>query len=864
MFDLEKAIRGWRRDVAKHEALEDGLVADLELHLRDEYESQRSAGLEDEEAFRVAVGRVGTAERIASEYDKNRILALDRRAPWRPARFMPGLLGNYLKAARRRIWRSKGYSFINIVGLALALSCFALLMMWVRDEVGWDRFHEKASRIYRLEANSPALPAPLAPHLKANYPEIADAVRLSSLGTTLVRVQDRAFEEAGFVLADPSAFDIFTIPFVSGNRGASITDPDTVVLTESSAKKYFGDGNPVGRVLTVEDRIPVRVTGVVQDPPRNSDIQFSILGNFVILRHFNKDYESSWGNHAYSTYVELAPSAAASSVTTKIARVILDREPSGSVPLTMTALGRIHLFRDGAIDSVIIFSLVAILILLVAACNFVNLATARSGQRAKEIAIRKVVGAVRPQLVQQHLGESILLTLVALVASLVIAALSLASFNDFTGKDFRLADLLEPDLLVLLLGTALVVGILSGTYPALLLSALRPSSLLKGAGPREGRSSSGSRFRRILVVTQFSVSIVLMISTLLIARQVAFVVNYDLGIQKENIVYLPAKSPLIESREAFVRELTSQPGIVNATFVSSLPSQVANVADGMEWEGMEAGLKPSWAFVATDDRYLDTLGLTLVEGRNFPEGKDVKDAPCFIINQKAAAEMKLENPVGARFSMWGWNGTVLGVVKDFHFRSLHEDIAPLLMFVMPYYNQILVKIQPAGGPTSEVLARIQTVWEKFAPGIPFSYEFLGTAYGENYQSERRLGQEFRCFTALGMLIACLGLFGLAAASAEQRRKEIGVRRVFGATTFDVLLRFIAEFAKPVAVANLIAWPVASWAMSTWMQRFAYRTTLSLDLFVIATLSTLLVALVTVSYQTTRAARANPVESLKYE
>ena len=772
---------------------------------------------------------------------------------------------NYLKTTIRLFRRDKGYSFLNVAGLAIGMACFALLAMWVRDEVGWDRFHENAPLIYRLESNMVSQPAPLGPHLEANYPEIADTVRFFSAPSLLVRSGDKAFEETGFVLADASALTLFTIPFVAGDPASAFADPDTAVLTESAAKKYFGAEDPVGRVLSVENQYEVRVTGVVKDPPDNSDIRFNVLGDFRFLRNFRKGYETHWGNHEYTTYVRLAAGARAAAVLPKIARVVQERVPTLAAPLTMKPLGRIHLYGDGAIESVVIFGLVAVFILLVAACNFVNLTTARSGRRAREIAVRKVAGAVRAQLVRQFLSESVLLALGAFLIALAVTAPVLPAFNAITGKDFRPADLLQPAAFLLLLGTAVVIGLLSGAYPALLLSSFRPAGLLKDAGPGGGRSSRGAHFRKVLVVAQFSISILLMISTLFIAKQVAFVRNYDVGLQKENIVILPAKEQVLKSREAFVRELVGQAGVVNVTFATGLPSRVENIAAGMEWEGMDASLKPAWSFVGTDDRYLDTLGLTLVEGRNFLEAKPVQEAPYFIVNQRAVEEMKLKSAVGARFSLWGWNGTIIGVVKDFHFRSLHEEVKPLLLFVFPrYYHRILVKIRPADGPTSAVLDRVKDVWEKFAPGIPFTYEFLDADFARSYQAEQKMGLEFKYFSFLGIFISLLGLVGLAAYMAEQKRKEIGIRKVLGATAAGIAGRINREFLAPILLSNLIAWPVAYWAMSTWLRGFAYRATLSIGIFLLAGLAALAIASITVSFQAVRAARANPVQSLKRE
>lgn len=816
-----------------------------------------------EETYLLRAKRWGTASAnrwYRREARKSLLPLIFESIRWRIIMFK-----NYFKTAVRVFFRDKGYSFLNMAGLAIGLACFALLMMWVQDEAGWDRFHENSPLIYRLESNTPAQPAPLGPHLKANYPEIAEAVRFYLSRPLLVRYGDKFFDEDRFVLADPAVFDVFTIPFVAGNRTSALTEPNTVVLTEATAKKYFGNENPIGRILTVENQFQVKVTGIVRNLQQNSDLQFDVLGEFRLLGHFRKGYETHWGNHEYYTYVRLAAGAEARTLIPKIARIIMDRDSDQSNPLTMMPLSRIHLYEDGAIRYVAIFALVALFILAIAACNFINLTTARSGRRAKEIAVRKVAGAERRQLIHQFLIESVLLSLIAFLVALTAVALVLPSFDAVTGKDFGPGDLFKAGLFVFLLGTAIAAGILSGAYPAFLLSSFRPAGLLKGGSPRAGRSSGGARFRKTLVFTQFAISTVLMISTLIIHRQLVFVRDFDLGLRKENIVVLPAKEPIQESREAFISRLTGRPGIINATFVSSPPSSVVNYASGIEWEGMDASLKPDWAFVATDNRYLDTLGLTLVAGRNFPENKSVLEVPYFIVNQKAAEEMKLKNPVGVRFSLWGWKGTVLGVVKDFHFRPLREELEPLLIFVLPrVYNLVLVKIRPENSNITDILAGIKDVWGEFAPGMPFSYEFLDTAYDQNYQGEQKMGKEFRYFSFLGIFISCLGLIGLAAYIAERKRKEIGIRKVLGATLPDILQQINKEFLGPILLSNLIAWPAAYWAMKTWLQGFAFRTNISLGIFFISAISSLAVGLLTISIQSFKAAREAPANSLKCE
>ncbi|MBN1274512.1 MAG: ABC transporter permease [Candidatus Aminicenantes bacterium] len=775
------------------------------------------------------------------------------------------MLKQYFKTALRHFRRDKGYSLLNMAGLAIGLACCALLTLWVRDEVGWDRFHENSSLIYRLVSNSPAQPAPLGPHLKAVFPEIAEAVRFYNSYPLSVKYGEKTFSEGRFVLADPSVFDVFTIPFIAGNRDSALAEPNTVVLTEAAAAKYFGGENPVGRVLSVENLFDVRVTGIVRNPPKNSDIQFNILGEFRILGHFLKDYETHWGNHQYTTYVRLAVGADAASVIPKIAHVVKDRVPETPALLTMKPLSRIHLFEDGAIKYVAIFTLAAMFILAIAACNFINLTTARSGRRAKEIAVRKVAGAVRPQLINQFLSESVLLSLGAFLIAMTAVALSFPAFNAITGKSFSLSDLLKPGIFLFLLGGAAAVGILSGAYPAFLLSSFHPAGLLKSGSSGTSPSTGGAPFRKTLVIIQFALATVFLAFTLLIHKQIVFIRDYDLGIQKENILILQAKEPILKSREAFIGDLTRRPGIVNAAFVSSLPSSVNNVADGMEWEGMASGHKPAWLFVATDSRYLDTLGLTLVEGRNFPGNMTVNEVPYFIVNQKAAKEMNLEKTVGARFSLWRWNGTVIGVVKDFHSRPLRERIQPLVMFVFPrVYGQILVKIHPEQGNTPDIVARIKDVWDKYVPETPFAYEFLDTVNGRNYGAEQKMGREFQYFSFLGIFISCLGLIGLAAYIAERKRKEIGIRKVLGATLSDILKQINKEFFWPILISNLIAWPAAYWAMKMWLRGFAFHTNVSLSIFFISAVSALAIAFLTVSVQSFRAARESPARSLKSE
>jgi len=864
MFNLETAIKEWKRNFQKQAGFEDGLLADMELHLRDEYEAQRNGGLTDEEAFRVSAEQVGLAELIAAEYGKNVVVARNRRAPLHPARFMPSLAWNYLKIAARKIGRQKVYSFLNIAGLAIGLACFMLLALWVRDEVSWDRFHANSKALYRVQSGLVMQPGAVGPHIKANFPEVANAARLYFDRSRTVSRGEHAFDERAFVYADSSVFEMFTIPFRAGDPATAFAAPNAAVLTESAAWKYFGGESPVGQSLMVENQFQLLITGVVENPRRNSDLQFEVLATFEFLENFLPGQNTAWGSHNFFTYVQLKPGTDYRALIPKIAPVrrIMDDEPTAWL-LTLVPLTDIHLYEDGAVRYVTILALVAVFILVIAGCNFINLTTAKSGQRAKEIAVRKVAGAVRSQLLWQFLGEAVFLSFCSLLIALSLVALVFPFFSTLTGREFHLRELLAPGFLAFCLGTALIIGLAAGAYPALLLSSFRPAGLLKSVGSQG--PPSRSILRKTLVATQFAISIVLMISMLFIHRQVEFIRHFDLGINKENVIILPAKTPILQSRAAFIDELSTCPGVVSATIASSYPSGKQQV-NGADWEGKDPGYDAVWQFVETDSHYLETLGIKLVEGHNFPATPPRRQVePYFIINQQAAADMKMKNPMGARLTTFGTPGTVIGVVSDYHFKLLHEPVGPLVLLVGPYnLRYLLIQIQPGSGGAHAVLGRIKEVWDRFTPGTPFSYEFLDSNYDLNYQREQRLGLEFRYFTVLGIIISCLGLFGLMASVAEQKRKEIAIRKVLGASLPSLLRQLNREYLVPILLSNLIAWPAAWWFMSRWLGGYAYRTGLSLGIFLAATASTFAIALLTVSGQAIRTARANPVDSLSVE
>lgn len=774
---------------------------------------------------------------------------------------------NYLKTAVRVIWRDKTFSCLNVSGLALGMACFALSFLWVRDEVQWDRFHPASKSIYRLQyrvRNSGRigldLPGPLGPYLAASYPEVASAVRIYRY-TVLVRHGGEDIVEKEFVFADASFLDIFKLDFLAGDPDTAFSGTDSAILTQSAAEKYFGHANPLGRVLDLKQPFPVRVTAVVKDPPANSDIQYKILVEFKNLSRLRKDFETEWGIVNYRTYIRLAPGVDAQAFGQKVENILAEKA-SSRLALDMKPLRRIHLYEDGAIRYVAIVSFVALFILIIAACNFINLTTARSSKRAKEIAVRKVVGAVRGQLVRQHLFESTFLSLCSLGAALSLAALFLPLFNAHMGKTFGLGVLADPRLWLALLGMAAAVGLLSGAYPALLLSSYQPFRSLKGRGSNGGRASGWGMIRKILLVSQFSISLILMISTLIIHRQIGFIRGYDLGIRRDNVICLP--SPGLANRDAFVEELTKREGVIGVAYASTLPSKATQLS-GVDWEGRDPGRKDSWQFISVDDRYLDVMEIDLLQGEDFERYQNVEADPRFIVNRKAVEEMGLPNPIGRRFSAYGASGTLIGVVDNFHFRPLHEDLAPLVLFIAPNeFLHVLVKVRPRSAGPQEILASLKDVWNKFAQGRRFTYQFLEDVIASNYRTELKMNAEFKTFSFLGIFISCLGLVGLVAYVVERKRKEIGIRRVLGAGLTSILSQIHKEFLWPILVANLIAWPVAYWGMSSWLRSFAFHTNIPIGLFLAAAAAALGLGQAAVIWQTVKAARRCPVDSLKYE
>jgi putative ABC transport system permease protein len=873
MFDLEKAIKQWRKKLRKIEALEDGYIAELESHLRDEINHQMKHGAKEEEAFRKAVQSVGQPESIGEEFYKTYTRRLSGRPPWKPPRFMPELLWNYVKVALRKIRRHKGYSFISISGLAIGMACCFLVFLWVKDELSFDRFHSNAKEIYRVLHNPQGTDiynsygsGPLGPALKADYPEIINFTRKFGYATGPLKYRNHVFN--GKVCGvDPTFFEIFTFPSVKGDSKNYLTEPRSIVLTEKMATKLFDEEDPLGKTVGFEwwgTWHDLKVTGVIGDVTSNSHIQFDYLLPFEFVTWSGMTIED-WDVSAYQTYVLLPKNADSSAVQEKIAGTVKRHFPESPYTLHLEPLTRIHLHNftgGGPITYVYIFSIIGVLILCIACINFMNLSTARSMERAREVGMRKVVGSTRGQLIRQFLGESFLLSLISFVLALILVQALLASVNNIVGKQMTLSHSDSP--LFIFLGIAILTGILSGSYPAVFLSSFRPAAVLKGY------TKSGSqniRLRKVLVIGQFVVSIALITGTIIIYQQLVYMRNTDMGINKEHVINMELRGSLRNQYGIIKSELLRNPDILAVSATNGSFSKRFGT-DKIGWEGKPEDKRIFISIHSVDFDYQKIFDIKMAQGRYFSREYPTDISDGIIVNETAAKIMGMESPVGQRISCWipydpQRSGTIIGVAKDFHFRSLHEKISPLVLVIAPgWFTDVYIRIKPENVP--ETLGFLEKTLTEFAPDFPFEYSFLDEDIDSLYKTEQRIGNLVRYGAFLAIFIACLGLFGLASFTAEKRTKEIGIRKVLGASVSGIALLLTKDFTKWVILANIIAWPIAYYVMSRWLQNFAYHVNIGIGTFLLSAALALVTALITISFQAVKTAASNPVESLRYE
>ena len=791
------------------------------------------------------------------------------------------MLNNYLKIALRNLLRQKAFSFINISGLAIGMACSILILLWVQDELSYDRFHEKGDNIYRvissladLDVHAAVTSSPMAHAMMTEIPEVRNAVRVSSHHGDLLQVGDRVFEEKEILYVDSTFLKVFSFPLVAGNPETALYNPEGILITEEMATKYFGDEDPLGKTIRKNQKDDFTVTGVLANVPENSHLQFDFLQPMSFLARTNADLkENHWDNFNFFTYVELNETADASPAARKdlagrIEQIYKSNEQVLKVSFALQPLRQVHLHSTGLladfsgggnVQYVYILSVIAIVILAVACINFMNLATARSARRAKEVGLRKVAGAGRTQLIRQFLAESSLIALLALILAVILVIVFLTPFNNLSGKNLSL-DLLDGKLVPGLLIITLATGLISGSYPALFLSGFLPAKVLKG---NLKAGAGNSIFRNTLVVLQFAASVALLIGTAVVYNQLTFIQNRNLGFDKENLVYAQMNGELWNKYQTLRTELEASSLTSDYTVVSDMPTNLVNATIGVEWEGKDPASQPLFVNLAIDENFFDVFGVTLLNGRGFSK-EFTADSSNLIVNEKALEiiNMDVETAVGKPLTLWGNKGTIIGVVRNFNFKPLHQSIEPLILRLNTWGGSVVVRTQP--GQTEAAIGAMGKIWKELNPAYPFSFDFVDKTLADLYKTEKRLGHLFNIFSGLAIFISCLGLYGLSAFLAERRTKEIGVRKALGASVPGVVYLLSQSFTKPVIIAMIVAAPIAWYGMTRWLSGFAYHVTIDWTIFLFAFLVAMAIAWLTVSYESIKAARINPAESLRNE
>jgi len=824
------------------------------------------------------------------------------------------MIKNYFKIAWRNLIRNRVSSIINISGLAIGLACVLLIGMYVKDELSYDRFFKDADRIYRVnthekmgddEFTAGHTPPPVGAALVNNFPDVESYTRIFRPGDEIIHFvnngQRNSLTEKNILSVDSNFLQFFNYPLLEGDKATCLNGPNSVVLTENAAKKYFGNTSPIGKNLVFDEyKTPFTVTAVIKNLPSQSSLQFDVLQSNLGMPPV-KRFSWSWVWLQMGTYVKLrgsvANEVAIKNLEAKFPPMIAVQAASafrrigqpfdqfikkgGKYNLELQPLTAVHLYSQnigsrfitqGDIKYVYIFSAIALFIILLACVNFMNLATAQSAKRAKEVGIRKVLGSERKQLIDQFLAEAFLYTLVATIIAIVLVALSLPAFNQLSAKSLNLYAFFNIYTWGGIIALVAITTLLAGSYPAFFLTSFKPAAVLKGSA--DLKTSIGGFFtRNALVVFQFTVSTVLIICTIVVYKQLLYNQSKDLGFNKENVLMIANADRLNKTEESFRQELLRLPGVANATISTSLPTQ-KSFSDYYTPEATPDNITAADKNITlssfiVDEAFVPTMKLKMLSGRNF--SKDFTDSASVILNETAAKQIGWKNPIGKNITYPGGNGTkfkVVGIVADFNTESLHNTVDPFALFYTTsktYYigsSFIAVRIKP--GNYNEAISSIQNKWKAFMPDNPFEYSFLDEEFDALYRTDQTIGKVFTVFTFLSITVACLGLLGLAMYTAERRTKEIGIRKVLGASVQNLVGMLSKDFLKLVSIASVIAFPIAWWAMNKWLQDFAYPTTINWWIFALAGLTTLIIALFTVSFQSIKSAFMNPVKSLRSE
>jgi ABC-type antimicrobial peptide transport system permease subunit len=788
------------------------------------------------------------------------------------------MLKNYFTVALRNLLRYRGYSILNLTGLGVGLAASILILLWVKDEISFDRFHSSARQLYRITVNTSGVkvaltPSRLAEALKTEVPQIADVTQIGYT-TRLFTAGERTFEEKKVYFADSSFLEMFDFPLVKGDLRTALSQPDGLLLTEETANKYFGEEEPVGKIIQMDNEHSFTVRGVLKDIPANSHLQFDMLLPMAFLTQ-TSEYQNTIGWDSYTTiytYVQLSSDVldnplAIKEISNHINEIYTRQKMEMKAEFILQPLLDIHLKSgnllvdvagQGDMQYVRIFSLVALFILVVASINFMNLATARAVRRAKEVGMRKVLGAHSRQLIGQFLGESLIISMLSFLIALLLVLCTLPAFNSLAGKHLELA--FETDLVVGVLAIVVLTGLVAGSYPALYLSGFQPIQSLKGTF-KAGAKSIG--FRNGLVVVQFGVTIVLVVATSVVYRQLQFIKHQNLGFDRENVLYVPMKRDMFPKYQSLRSALEASSVLENFTVTSELPTNMSSATYDVEWEGKNMNEQTIFPLMSIDEYFIDVMDMKLLTGRSFTR-EFTADTSNYVINEKALKVMGLDPfvAIGKSLSVNGRRGTIIGVVRDFHFKPLQQMIEPLVMQLNTFGGFVMVRTRPSN--TQATVHELELIFGKQAPAYSFEYGFLDQDFEALYNTENRISAISGVFAGLAIFIACLGLFGLSAFMAEQRIKEIGVRKVVGATVSNIVLLLSKSFVQPILMAMALATPLAWYLVTQWLENYAYHVHVNAWTFILAGIIALLLALLTTSFQTIKAALANPVKSLRNE
>lgn len=789
------------------------------------------------------------------------------------------MIKNYLLDALRNIRKHKGYSFINISGLAVGIACCILILLWVQDELSFDGFHENGDEIYRVitekkiaenAIDSVLTPNPLGAALKKDFPEIINFNRALTIDNWVVQYGEKRFLNDVIAMTEPSFFEMFTFPFVKGNPQTVFNDMRSLVITEHFAGKYFGDEDPMGKVMKFSG-FDFKVTGVIKDVPLNSHIMFDCIFPLTNLRELAHINLESWSDRTiFSTYIQVQKNTDWKQLEKKISGIVKKYAPQSGIDIYLQPLKDIHLrskfdgdlrnYNQGDIVYVYLLSTIALCILFIACFNYMNLSTARSADRAKGIAIRKVSGAGRMDIIKQFLGEAIILSFIALIFAVILVYFLLPVFNDLSSKQLSFGLFSRIWFLLGLILLAVVIGIVAGSYPALLLSSFQPVSILKGSGSTPKKK--GAYLRKSLVILQFAIAIILILATIVIYTQLKFLRTTDLGFDPTNVINFISMHQLDQNFEGKKALFMSNPNVINFCRGSLPLLRSESGTENVNWEGKNPNERIMMYPAPIDYGYIELYNMKMVEGRSFSK-KFSTDVSAFILNETAVKATGMKSPVGKRFQIDGRDGLIIGVVKDFHHRSLHGKIMPVVL--MLFYNEAYatIRINPVNIP--ETLRFLEKAWSKinWSP-YPFTFTFASDTVRDLYKSEQKMRNIAVYATLITLLVSCLGIFGLALYSSRQRTKEIGIRKVSGATIASIVWIISKEFLKWVLIALVIACPPAWYAMNRWLQSYAYRTGIEWWMFALTGAAALAIGFLTVSYQAIKSASANPVDSLRYE